>query len=113
MLLIKNKLDEKINTIIKEKKLRDLKDKIDEIIRNFEFLINNEEFDYLECLINSNEFCESKLPNNIIKKLNFYKEKKMSIENLFSLHNINVNEDYDHNNHNLLCQECITININD
>ena len=113
MLLIKNKLDEKINTIIKEKKLRDLKDKIDEIIRNFEFLINNEEFDYLECLINSNEFCESKLPNNIIKKLNFYKEKKMSIENLFSLHNINVNEDYDHNNHNLLCQEYITININD
>jgi hypothetical protein len=113
MLLIKNKLDEKINKIIKEKKLRDLKYKIDEIVRNFEFLINNEEFDYLECLINSNDFCESKLPENVIEKLNYYKEKKTNIENLFSLHNINVNEDYDNNNHNLHCQEYITININD
>ena len=113
MLIIKNKLDEKINTIIKEKKLRDLRDKINEIVRNFEFLINNEEFDYLECLINSNDFCESKLPENVIEKLNYYKEKKTNIENLFSLHNINVNEDYDNNNHNLLCQEYITININD
>ena len=113
MLIIKNKLDEKLNTIIKEKKLRDLRDKINEIVRNFEFLINNEEFDYLECLINSNDFCESKLPENVIEKLNYYKEKKTNIENLFSLHNINVNEDYDNNNHNLLCQEYITININD
>ena len=113
MLLIKNKLDDKMKKIIKEKKMRDLKDKIEEIIRNFEFLINNEEFDYLECLINSNDFCESKLPENVIEKLNYYKEKKTNIENLFSLHNINVNEDYDNNNHNLLCQEYITININD
>ena len=76
MLLIKNKLDDKMKKIIKEKKMRDLKDKIEEIIRNFEFLINNEEFDYLECLLNSNDFCESKLPNDIIEKLKYYKEKK-------------------------------------
>ena len=111
MLLIRNKLDEKMKKIIKEKKMRDLKYKIEEIIRNFEFLINNEEFDYLECLLSSNDFCESKLPNDIIEKLNYYKEKKMNIENLFSLHNINVNEDYDNNNHNSRCQEFIIINI--
>ena len=113
MLLIKNKLEQKMNTIIKEKKLRDLKDKINGIVRNFEFLINNEEFDYLECLLNGNDFCESKLPDDIIEKLNFYKEKKTNIENLFSLHNINVNEDYDNNNHNFHCQEYVTINIGD
>ena len=113
MLLIKNKLDDKMKKIIKEKKMRDLKDKIEEIIRNFEFLINNEEFDYLECLLNSNDICVSKLPNDINEKLNYYKEKKMNIENLFSLHNLNVNEDYDNNNHNSHCQEFIIININE
>ena len=113
MLLIKNKLDEKMKKIIKEKKIRDLKDKIEEIIRNFEFLINNEEFDYLECLLNSNNICESKLPGNIIEKLNYYKEKKMNIENLFSLNNLNFNEFYDNNNHNSHCQEFIIINLNE
>ena len=113
MLLIKNKLDEKMKKIIKEKKIRDLKDKIEEIIRNFEFLINNEEFDYLECLLNSNNICESKLPGNIIEKLNYYKEKKMNIENLFSLNNLNFSEFYDNNNHNSHCQEFIIINLNE
>ena len=37
----------------------------------------------------------------------------MNIENLFSLHNLNVNEDYDNNNHNSHCQEFIIININE
>ena len=92
--IIKDLLSEKIKKVIKDKKLRDLKDKIDEIIRNLEFLVNNEEFDELECLINSNDFCESKLPKDIKEKLDFYTEKKVCIENLFTLYNMNVNENY-------------------
>ena len=113
MLLIKNKLEQKINKIIKEKKLRDMKDKINDIIRNFDFLINNEEFDYIECLINNDDFCESKLPNDVIEKLKYYKEKKNNIENLFKLHNMNANEDYNNNNMNINCQYFIIINFND
>jgi hypothetical protein len=113
LLLIKNKLSDKIKKIIKEKKLKDLKEKIDEIIRNFEFLINNEDFDSLECLINSSDFNESKLPKDIIEKLNNYKEKKSNIENLFTLNNVNVSEDYNNNNYNLNCQEFVILNINE
>ena len=113
LLLIKNKLGEKVKKIIKEKKLNDLKEKINAIVRNFEFLINNEEFDYLECLINSEDFNESKLPKNIIEKLKYYKEKKINIENLFTLHNINVNEDYNNNNYNPFCQDYVILNLNE
>ena len=95
---IKDLLSEKIKKIIKDKKLRDFKDKIDEITRNLEFLVNNEEFDELECLINSNEFCESKLPEDIKEKIDFYTEKKVCIENLFTLYNMNVNENYNDKN---------------
>ena len=112
VLLIKNKLGEKIKKIIKDKKLRDLNDKINQLIRNFEFLLNNEEFDYLECLINSKDFCESKLPNDIIKKIDYYKEKKIYIEDLFSSHNITDGEDYN-NNYNINFQDLLILNIND
>ena len=92
--IIKDLLSEKIKKVIKDKNLRDFKDKMDDIIRNLEFLINNEEFDELECLINSNEFCKSKLPKDVKGKLEFYSEKKLFIENQFTLYNMNVNENY-------------------
>ena len=96
--IIKDLLSEKIKKVIKDKKLRDLKDKIDEITRNLEFLINNEECDDLECLINSSDFCKSKLPKDIKEKLEFYKEKKVCIENLFTLYNISDSENYNNKN---------------
>ena len=105
--IIKDLLSEKIKKVIKDKKLRDFKDKIDEITRNLEFLVNNEEFDELECLINSNEFCESKFPKDIKEKLDFYTKKKVCIENLFTLHNMNVNENYNDN----LSTETVIFNI--
>ena len=112
ILFIKNKLNGKISKIIKEKKIRDLKEKINKIINNFEFLINNDEFDYLECLINNKNFDESKLPKEIAEKVQYYKNKKSSIEKLFSLHNLNINKD-NKNNYNLICQEYVILNIFD
>ena len=112
ILLIKKKLNGKISKIIKEKKLRDLREKINKTIRNFEFLINNDEFDSLECLINSKNFIESKLPQEISKKVQIYKDKKNNIENIFSLHNLNVNEQYN-DNYKLICQEYVILNIFD
>ena len=96
--IIKDLLSEKIKKVLKDKKLRDFKDKMDEITRNLEFLINNEEFDDLECLINTSDFCESKLPKDIKEKLEFYEEKKVCIENLFTLYNMKVNENYNDKN---------------
>ena len=110
--MIKKKLNGKINKIIKEKKIRDLKENINKVIRNFEFLINNDEFDYLEVLINSDNFDESKLPLETLKKLNFYRDKKNTIEKLFTLHNLNVNEDYN-NNYKLMCQEYVILNFSE
>ena len=110
ILLIKKELNGKISKVIKEKKIRDLKEKISKIIRNFEFLLNNEELDNLECLINNMNFDESKLPKEIVDKVIFYKNKKNIIENLFSLHNLNVNEDYNQN-YNLICQEYVILNL--
>ena len=83
ILLIKKKLNGKISKIIKEKKLRDLKEKKNKTIRKFEFLINNDEFDSLECLINSKNFIESKLPQEISKKLQVYKDKKIILKIYF------------------------------
>lgn len=96
--IIKDLLSEKIKKVIKNKKLRDFKDKMDEIANKLEFLINNEEFDDLECLINTSDFCESKLPKDIKEKLKFYEEKKECIENLFTLYNMKVNENYNDKN---------------
>ena len=110
ILLIKNKLNGKISKIIKEKKMRDLKDKISKIARNFEFLLNNDEFDYLECLINSKNFDKSKLPKEIEDKIEIYKFKKNLIEKLFSSNGLNINDDYN-NNYKLICQEYIIINL--
>ena len=110
ILLIKNKLHGKISKIIKEKKMRDLKDKISKIVRNFEFLLNNDEFDYLECLINSKNFDKSKLPKEIEDKVEIYKLKKNNIESLFNSNCLNINEDYN-NNINLICQEYVIINL--
>ena len=90
--LIKKKLEGKIAKLLKENKIRKLKEKINKIIINFYFLINNNEFDYLECLINSNDFNRTKLPREIDDKLKFYQEKKINIENIFSLRNINSND---------------------
>jgi len=110
ILLIKNKLNGKISKIIKEKKMRDLKDKMSKIARNFEFLLNNDEFDYLECLINSKNFDKSKLPKEIEDKIEIYKFKKKLIEKLFSSNGLNINDDYN-NNYKLICQEYIIINL--
>ena len=110
ILLIKNKLNGKISKIIKEKKMRDLKDKISKIARNFEFLLINDEFDYLECLINSKNFDKSKLPKEIEDKIEIYKFKKKLIEKLYSSNGLNINDDYN-NNYKLICQEYIIINL--
>jgi hypothetical protein len=110
ILLIKKKLNGKISKIIKEKKMRDLKDKINKIARDFEFLLNNDEFDCLECLINSKNFDKSKLPKDIEDKVDIYKLKKNNIENLFSSNGLNINEEYN-NNYNFICQEYVIINL--
>ena len=107
ILLIKKKLNGKISKIIKEKKIRDLKGKIQKIIRNFEFLINNDEFDQLECIINNMNFDEFKFPQEITKKIKLYQDKKNDIDKLFALHNLNVNEV----NFKLICQEIVILNI--
>ena len=44
ILLIKEKMALKINKLIKKKKIKNLKEKMNKIIRKFEFLINNDEF---------------------------------------------------------------------
>ena len=72
ILLIKEKLNLKMNELIKVKKIKNLKEKMNNIIRNFEFLINNDEFDYLEYLINSENFDVSKLPKESRDKIKFY-----------------------------------------
>ena len=110
ILLIKNKLNGKISKIIKEKKMRDLKEKINKIARDFEFLLNNDEFDSLECLINSKNFDKSKLPKDIEDKVEIYKLKKNNIENLFIPNGLNINEEYN-NNYNSQCQEYLIINL--
>ena len=107
--IIKNILAEQIKKIIKDKKLRNLKDKIDEIINKSTFLLNNKEFYDLESLINKKDFYECKLPQDIIKKIEYYKEKKMYIETLIVLYNKNKKEDYN-NNSNI--QELLTLSIN-
>ena len=90
--LIRKKLDGKITKLIKDNKMRYLKEKINKIIRNFEFLINNDEFDYLEYIINSDNFNRTKLPKEIDDKLNYYQEKKLNIDKIFCLRNINSSD---------------------
>ena len=110
ILLIKEKMALKINKLIKEKKIKNLKEKMNKIIRNFEFLINNDEFDYLEYLINNENFDVSKFPKDTRDKIKFYKIKKLNIENLFCLHNMSPNVDNDCND-NHICHEYLLINL--
>ena len=110
ILLIKEKLDLKITKLIKEKKIKNLKEKMNKIIKNFEFLINNDEFDYLEYLINNENFDESKLPKETGDKIKLYKSKKLNIESLFCLHNIGTNDDNDCYDKQV-CQEYLLINL--
>ena len=114
ILIIRNELGEQIKKIIKEKKLRDLKDKIDELINNFEFLSNNEDLDDLELLINSSNFCETNMPKDVIKKIEYYKEKKENIETVSKEYNKLDNEDINNNNYNynINDQDILTLNIN-
>ena len=110
ILLIKEKVESKIKQLIKEKKIKNFREKMDKIIKNFEFLINNDEFDYLKYLINNENFDETKLPKEIGDKVKFYKNKKLNIENLFCLQNMNASDDKDCNvNH--ICQELLIINL--
>ena len=104
ILLIKKKLNGKITKIIKEKKIRDIKEKINNVIRNFESLLNNDKVNNLDNL----RFDESKLPKESSDKINNYKKKKNIIQNLFSMYNLNDIEDYN-NNYNLICQEYIIL----
>ena len=110
ILLIKEKFDLKITKLIKEKKIKNLKEKMNKIIKNFEFLINNDEFDYLEYLINNENFDESKLPKETGDKIKLYKSKKLNIESLFCLHNIGTNDDNDCYDKQV-CQEYLLINL--
>ena len=110
ILLIKEKMALKINKLIKKKKIKNLKEKMNKIIRNFEFLINNDEFDYLEYLINNENFDVSKFPKDTRDKIKFYKIKKLNIENLFCLHNMSPNVDNDCND-NHICHEYLLINL--
>ena len=110
ILLIKEKMALKINKLIKKKKIKNLKEKMNKIIRNFEFLINNDEFDYLEYLINNENFDVSKFPKDTRNKIKFYKIKKLNIENLFCLHNMSPNVDNDCND-NHICHEYLLINL--
>ena len=112
ILLIKEKMALKINKLIKKKKIKNLKEKMNKIIRNFEFLINNDEFDYLEYLINNENFDESKFPKDTRDKIKFYKIKKLNIENLFCLHNMSPNVDNDCND-NHICHEYLLINLHE
>ena len=90
---ITNKIKEEIGKIVKQKMLFDLKDKISEIITNLEFLINNEEFDDLECLINSRSFDVKKFTEEIQNKIKIYNKKKILLEKLFEQRNSMI-EDY-------------------
>ena len=112
ILLIKKQLNGKIIKIIKEKKIRDLKEKINKVIRNFKLLLNNKEFHNLTSQINNLNSDEPKLPKEITDKINIYHDKKINIENLFALYNFKDNEDFN-NNYKLICQEYVILNIFD
>ena len=112
--MIKKKLNGKITKIIKEKKIRDIKEKINNVIKKFEYLLNNDKVKNLEDLKHNINFVESKLPKESSDKIIFYKNKMNNIQTMLSLYNSYTNEDYN-NNYNLICQEYIILeffNIN-
>ena len=101
------KIKEEISKIIKQKMLYDLKDKINEIITNLEFLVNNDEFDDLECLINSNNFDIKKFTEETQNKIKIYNKKKILLEKLFEQRN-NIIED-----NNILKMQKVVISIDE
>ena len=101
------KIKEEISKIIKQKMLYDLKEKINEIITNLEFLVNNDEFDDLECLINSNNFDIKKFTEETQNKIKIYNKKKILLEKLFEQRN-NIIED-----NNILKMQKVVISIDE
>ena len=105
--LIRQELNEKINSTIKTYKIIILKEKINKIIKNLKDLTNNNNFNYLDCIINNENINIAKLPKEINDKLKNYKEKKTNILNIFCLNNVNSNDEF----YNGKTKEILIINL--
>ena len=105
--LIRQELNEKINSAIKTYKIIILKEKINKIIKNLKDLTNNNNFNYLDCIINNENINIAKLPKEINDKLKNYKEKKTNILNIFCLNNVNSNDEF----YNGKTKEILIINL--
>ena len=105
--LIRQELNEKINSTIKTYKIIILKEKINKIIKNLKDLTNNNNFNYLDCIINNENINIAKLHKEINDKLKNYKEKKTNILNIFCLNNVNSNDEF----YNGKTKEILLINL--
>ena len=105
--LIRQELNEKINSTIKTYKIIILKEKINKIIKNLKDLTNNNNFNYLDFIINNENINIAKLPKEINDKLKNYKEKKTNILNIFCLNNVNSNDEF----YNGKTKEILIINL--
>ena len=105
--LIRNELNGKINSTIKTYKIIILKEKINKIIKNLKDLTNNNNFNYLDCIINNENINIAKLPKEINDKLKNYKEKKTNILNIFCLNNVNSKDEF----YNDETKEILIINL--
>ena len=105
--LIRQELNGKINRMIKTYKIIILKEKINKIIKNLKDLTNNNNFNYLDCIINNENINIAKLPKEINDKLKNYKEKKTNILNIFCLNNVNSNDEF----YNGKTKEILLINL--
>ena len=105
--LIRQELNEKINSTIKTYKIIILKEKINKIIKNLKDLTNNNNFNYLDCIINNENINIAKLPKEINDKLKNYKEKKTNILNIFCLNNVNSKDEF----YNGKTKEILLINL--
>ena len=105
--LIRQELNGKINSTIKTYKIIILKEKINKIIKNLKDLTNNNNFNYLDCIINNENINIAKLPKEINDKLKNYKEKKTNILNIFCLNNVNSNDEF----YNGKTKEILLINL--
>ena len=105
--LIRQKLNGKINSIMKSYKIIILKEKINKIIKNLKDLTNNNNINYLDCIINNENINIAKLPKEINDKLKNYKEKKTNILNIFCLNNVNSKDEF----YNGKTKEILLINL--
>ena len=105
--LIRNELNGKIKSMIKTYRIIILKEKINKIIKNLKDLTNNNNFNYLDCIINNENINIAKLPKEINDKLKNYKEKKTNILNIFCLNNVNSNDEF----YNGKTKEILIINL--